>query len=515
MRKTTMVMNREILGALWLTAVLCLTSASATPRHIVFIVADDLGWNDVGFHNPTMFTPNIDKLAYKGVILNSSYVQPVCTPSRNSWMTGIYPFKLGMQRGVIIPGTNECSPLDLEFFPQKLQKLGYSTHIIGKWHLGSCSWNCTPMYRGFDSFYGYYEGKEDYYTKVIGPGIDFHENKKNLNDTTYSAYLYADRGKMIINNHNKSKPLFLYIPFQSVHSPIQVPKRFEDMYPNIKTQQRRQYCGMVSAVDEAIGNITTALTDNGMMDDTLIIFTTDNGGMPTESGNNYPLRGGKTTIFEGGTRAISFVVGAGVEKSGYTYNGLMHAVDWHPTIVAAAGGTIPDYTNEIDGINQWEAISTGSESNRKELVYNLDSSQQRGSQGHAAIRVGDFKLIQGYPGPFSDWYKPDQIYSDIDDELNENDYYARLATEDKMKQREEWIKEGYKHDRKWAGDGLYNLKNDPTEHEDVSESYPDVVNQLKAKLDEYWKSYVEPKTYAIDPRSDPRKFGGFWTPGWC
>ncbi|XP_053378601.1 arylsulfatase I-like [Mercenaria mercenaria] len=211
---------------------------------------------------------------------------------------------------------------------------------------------------------------------------------------------------------------------------------------------------------------------------------------------------------------LFFVVGWG-RKIAIHKNGLKHAVDWDPTIVAAAGGTIPDNSNEIDGINQWKAISTGSESNRKELVYNLDSSEQPGSQGHAAIRVGDFKLIQGYPGPFSDWYKPDQIYSDIDDELNENDYYARLDIEDANKQRYEWIKEGFKHGRKWAGDGLYNLKNDPTEHEDVSKLHPDVVNQLKAKLDEYRKSYVEPKTYAYDPRSDPQKFGGFWTPGWC
>lgn len=500
-----------------LMAVLCQQSiVSAKPRHIVFIVADDLGWNDIGFHNPDMITPNIDKLANKGVILNSSYVQPLCTPSRNSWMSGVYPFKVGMQRGVIIPGTNECSPLSLEFFPQKLQKLGYSTHMVGKWHLGSCSWNCTPMYRGFDSFLGYYEGMEDYYTKVIGLGIDFHENKKQINDTTYSAYLYADRAKKIINDHDKAKPLFLYLPFQSVHSPIQVPERFENMYPHIKTKQRRQYSGMVSALDEAIGNITDVLTENDMLEDTLIIFTADNGGLPLASGNNYPLRGAKTTIFEGGTRAVAFVVGSGLEKSGYTYNGLMHAVDWHPTIVAAAGGTDKESeTNDIDGLNQWEAISTGVDSKRKELVYNLDNSEQPDTQGHAAIRVGDFKYIQGYPGRYRDWYKPDQVYTETSDNLNWHGYHTEPVIEFEMEQSEGLGRNDVKNTRKWEGEGLYNIIDDPTEHNDLSELYPELVKEMEAKLDEYRKSYVEPKTYAYDPRSNPKNFGGFWTPGWC
>lgn len=483
---------------------LCLSSVLAGPRHIVFIVADDLGWNDVGFHNPDMITPNIDELAYQGVILNSSYVQPVCTPSRHSWMTGFYPFKAGLQRGVIQPVAAECSPLNLEFFPQKLQKLGYSTHMVGKWHLGSCNWNCTPTYRGFDSFLGYYNGAEDYYTKKVLNGIDFHDGEKPLNDSTYSVFIYAERAKTVITNHDKSKPLFLYLPFQSVHSPVQVPKRFEDMYPHIKTDQRRKYCGMVSSLDEAIGNVTQALKDNEMFDDTLIIFTADNGGIPTASGNNYPLRGAKSTVFEGGTRAAAFVVGAGLEKTQYTYTGLMHAVDWHPTIVAAAGGSEPLVKSEdMDGLNQWEAISTGSESQRTELVYNLDNALFA-QQGHAAIRVGDFKLIQGFPGPFSDWYLPDQIYEENFDSQNENVFYQKIAEADAPRQL------GF-----FKGEGLYNLKDDPTEHNDLSELFPNVVTQLKDKLDVYRKSLVEPKKFVPDPKSNPDNFGGYWMPGWC
>lgn len=479
---------------------------SAFGRNIVFIVADDLGWNDVGFHNDDMITPNIDKLAKLGVILNSSYVQPVCTPSRNAFMTGVYPFKVGLQRGVILPRVPECSPLNLTFLPQTLKELGYATHIVGKWHLGMCNWNCTPTYRGFDSFLGYYNGAEDYYTKIVNGYMDFRYNTETANETAYSSYIYAKRATQIIEQHDKEKPLFLYLPFQSVHSPVQVPDHFANLYPHIENQQRRQYCGMVSALDEAIGQVVSALETTGLLKDTLIIFTADNGGIPTASGNNYPLRGAKSTVFEGGTRAAAFVYGNGLEKSGYTYNGLLHAVDWNPTIIAAAGGNSGNgdvIDNVIDGVNQWDAIRTGGVSRRTELVYNLDDAFFA-QQGHAAIRVGDYKLIQGYPGPFSDWYKPEQMYKTEITGENENDFYEKLMLED------------FKHDRGlFEGDGLYNLKDDPTEHNDLSNELPHVVDQLKSRLDEYRKSLVPPKAKFPDPKSNPTLYGGYWTPGWC
>ncbi|KAL4235780.1 hypothetical protein ACF0H5_004171 [Mactra antiquata] len=493
---------------------LAFVSVNGTPRNIIFIAADDLGWNDVGFHNEDMITPNIDKLAKLGVILNSSYVQPVCTPSRHSWMTGVYPFKVGLQRAALFAQTAQCSPLDLTFLPQRLQKLGYATHMVGKWHLGMCNWNCTPTYRGFDSFLGYYNGMEDYYNKtnLNLNGIDFHDGEKPLQDTTYSTYLYAQRAQKIIEDHDKSKPLFLYLPFQAVHDPIQVPQRFEDMYPNIQTDVRRKYCGMVSALDEAIGNVTDTLRKNNMFDESLIIFTADNGGWVTQGGNNYPLRGGKVTVFEGGTRGAAFVVGSGLEKSGYTYDGMIHAVDWHPTIVAAAGGELPksEY-DSIDGVNQWEALSTGGESKRTEFVYNLDNALMPPT-GHAAIRVGKYKLIDGYPGPFRTWYLPDQVETEECNPSDERGYYECLQKRDaaKLKDTEKKGLEGI-----WAGEGLYDLSVDPNERNDISRLHPDVVKELKKKLNEYRKSLVRPKPQIPVPASNPDNYGGYWMPGWC
>jgi arylsulfatase A-like enzyme len=328
---------------------------------------------------------------------------------------------------------------------------------------------------------------EDYYNKTRNNGIYFNDGIKAIPaDNRYSTYIYAERAKQIISNHNETKPLFLYLPFQSVHAPIEVPKRFEDMYQHIVNDNRRKFSGMVSAMDEAIGYVTQALTDNGLIEDTLFIFTSDNGGWPIRGGNNYPLRGGKITIFEGGTRAAAFVSGSGIEKNGSTYEGLIHAVDWHPTILSAAGSSVDDIDDSIDGLDQWNAISTGAKSARNEFVYNLDDSFDP-TTGHAAIRVGDFKLISGYPGPYQGWYKPEQELKGASAGFNST----------------------------WSGDGLYNLKDDPTEHNDLSKEHPDVVINLKAKLDEYRKAYVKPNDPKNDDKADPKYHGGHWMPGWC
>ncbi|KAL5014583.1 hypothetical protein ScPMuIL_008853 [Solemya velum] len=488
-----------------LTVFLAEGSVSAKAPHIVFIVADDLGWNDVGFHNPDMITPNIDKLAGGGVILNQSYVQPVCTPSRHAFMTGYYPFKAGLQHMVILPNQAVCSPIKMEFFPQKLKKLGYATHAIGKWHLGFCKWSCTPTYRGFDSFFGYYNGAEDYYTHEIRGYLDLRNNTtpSSQYNGQYSTDVFAQKAVNIIQTHNKEQPLFLYLPFQAVHTPIQVPKKWEDYYPNIKTEGRRQYCGMVTAMDNAIGQVVDSLKREGLYNDTLIIFTSDNGGLPQAHGNNWPLRGGKATIWEGGTRAAAFVHGSGLQKSGYTYDGMMHAVDWNPTILSAAGGTPAD---EIDGVNQWPSLSTGSESSRSEFIYNLDDKLL--PDGHAAIRMGDYKLIAGSPGAYSGWYKPEAFTHLVTDHVIYDTLYGGGNRSQEVDYEMEF-------DTQFRKVRLFNVKDDPTEHDDLSASLSDVVEKLLARMDYYHKQMVPANFPLPSPKSDPKHFNNTWSPGWC
>ncbi|XP_067670409.1 arylsulfatase B-like [Haliotis asinina] len=465
-----------------------LSLASALRPNIVFIVADDLGWNDLGFRNPDMITPNIDKLATEGIIFNNAYVQPLCSPSRTALMSGMYPFHAGMQHMALVRDQPVCLPLNYTLLPQELKKLGYATHIIGKWHLGFCKWECTPTYRGFDTFLGYYVATEDYFTHSDGGYLDFRDNTLPARNYSgeYSANAFAQRAVDIIHRHNVSQPLFMYLPYQSVHGPIAVPKRYEDMYPNVINKGRRQYSGMVTALDEAVGNVTKALKDRGLFDNTLILFTADNGGPIEAYANNWPLRGGKYTIWEGGTKGASFMYGAGLQRTGTTHDGMIHAVDWKSTLVAAAGGT-PDTT--IDGISQWDSIRYGLPSPRTEFVYNIDYFEDA-FEGHAAIRVGDYKLILGYPGAFDGWHKP----------MNK--------TEDDIPAQPVF----------YTGDEpvfLFNIREDPTEHNNIAQKMPDMVAKVRARVEEYKKTMVPSNYPDGDPASDPSNFGGVWSPGWC
>ncbi|XP_046578743.1 arylsulfatase B-like isoform X5 [Haliotis rubra] len=471
------VASLAVVCTLWVVSV----ASSVQPPHIVFIVADDLGWNDVGFHNPQMITPNIDSLARGGVILNSSYVQYVCSPSRNCFMTGYYPYHTGLQHEVIHPLIPGYVPANFTLLPQKLKELGYATHAVGKWHLGFCNWKYTPTMRGFDSFLGYYNGAEGYYTHVRDDGFDFRSNKtvaKNYSGP-YSAMTFASRAEEIIRTHDKTKPLYLYLPFQSVHEPLQVPQRFEDMYKTIRTKQRRTYCGMVSALDEAIGNITQALRDSGLIDNLLLVFTTDNGGPTYLGANNLPLRGAKTTLWEGGTKGVAFVYSKTLlEKLNYTNTGMIHAVDWFPTLLRLAGGR-PD--PGLDGVNQWDMLSRNSPSNRQEFVYNIDDLRN-----DSAIRYRDLKLIYGKPGDYNDWYPLPRLDEDI------------------------------QVDKKtWPLYQLYNITADPTEHHDLATEFPDLLASMKQRLEKWRQSMVPAHYPPRDPKGDPKNWGGVWSPGWC
>ncbi|XP_059170480.1 arylsulfatase I-like [Physella acuta] len=488
-----------------LTFGLCACLAKTPLPHVVFIVADDFGYNDIGYNNPEIISPNLDQLANTGIKLNQSYVQPLCTPSRTAFMTGIYPFRLGLQHLVIGSKQSVCVPQNKTFLPEVLKAEGYTTHIVGKWHLGYCNLECTPTYRGFDTFYGFYSGGEDHYQKTFGNGFDFRFNTSVDREATggYSAEQFASRAVDIIESHDPDTPLYLYLPFQSVHMPLQVPERYLNLYPNVTNQSRKELSAMVSALDEAVGRVVAALKTNGLYNDTLIIFTSDNGGWTPYGGNNYPLRGGKMSVFEGGTRVPAFLHGPMLEKSESTYNGIFHAVDWFATILGAAG---INYTDpDQDGTSQWDSLNFRGAPLRSEFVYNLDYHILP-LQGQSAIRVGDFKLILGYPGLYQSWYQPDDkdqgLYISLDmlEKLNveslpgEVIQQVLIGANDKL---------------------LFNLKDDPNEHNNIYDQHPDIVSQLTDRLEAYKRGYVDPNFPPSDPRADPSNYGGVWSPGWC
>ncbi|XP_012942173.1 arylsulfatase B [Aplysia californica] len=492
------------------------------PPHIVFIVADDLGWNDVGWHNPEILSPNLNRLARKGVTLESAYAQPACTPSRNAFMTGKYPYHTPLQ-DVIDPSEPAFLSDELPILPERLKALGYSTHIVGKWHLGFCNKKYTPTHRGFDSFFGFYMGSQCHYQHTkpdrilrelsssvslfssIGgtllrnfvrlhsvgheTGRDFRFNDSIWRETEgkYSTHAFADRAIEIIQRHDPDTPLFLYLPFQAPHSPITVPPQYSRLYNHIKSPIRRVYSGMVTALDEAVGNITSALYEKGLMDNLLLVFTSDNGGHPYMGGNNIPLRGGKNTIWEGGTRVPTFVYSDTLlRKRRYTNNEILHAVDWFPTFLEIAGGR---REFNIDGVSQWQMISRGRFSSRHEFVYNIEPS------GKGAVRIGNYKLIVGKPGRHNDWY-PVPGMKPIKRKRFKGGRFdnVTLASDPYL---------------------LFNIKDDPSESRDLSRDKPEVLEALLARYRVLNATKVEPHRPGRVAGADPNLYDGFWSPGWC
>ncbi|KAH6937948.1 hypothetical protein HPB50_005460 [Hyalomma asiaticum] len=231
----------------------------AKKPHIIIILADDLGWADVSFHgSPQIPTPNLDALAADGVVLNNYYVHPTCTASRAALMTGLYATRYGLQNVPIQPGEPYGLDLSYTLLPQHLKRLGYETHLIGKWHLGSYRYEYTPTRRGFDSFYGFYYGHQDYYTHTLHhyqngrqvAGLDLWNGTKPALDAlgVYGTELFTKKAVRLIENLDKSKPQFVYLSHQAPHSgnydvPLQAQKKNMDKFPYIGENNRTIYAG--------------------------------------------------------------------------------------------------------------------------------------------------------------------------------------------------------------------------------------------------------------------------------
>eukprot|EP00906_Rhabdomonas_costata_P029300 RCo041365 len=288
------------------------------PPNIVLVLADDIGWADYGFRTPGFPTPVLDWLAASGVQLGSYYTQPLCTPSRSALMTGRYPMRMGMAHGVLLGRHNRSLPLQERTLAQILKRQGYRTHLVGKWHLGFHMWEATPTFRGFDTFYGFYNGLGDYYRHTCFGGYDFRKQTRVEHKAAglYSTTLFEERAREIIAQHDRRHPLFLLLSHQAPHSPLQVPRRFRQRTAGIfpSEPKRDEYAAMVAALDDSIGAVVDALKSREMWSRTVLVFSSDNGGpIPGDSVNmnigasNWPLRGGKHSLTEGGVRGTAVI----------------------------------------------------------------------------------------------------------------------------------------------------------------------------------------------------------------
>ncbi|CAG0894733.1 unnamed protein product [Darwinula stevensoni] len=597
------------------------TSAQVQP-HIILIVADDLGWRDVGFHGSSEIpTPNIDSLAYSGVILHNYYVQSLCTPSRAALLTARYPIHNGMQSYVI---TNpRCWGLDPHerILPEFLNALGYASHAVGKWHLGFCRRAFAPTRRGFASHFGLISGGILGMLTLLDQSVGRIVSALQENEMLENSVLVftSDNGGIgdIDGSRGNNFPLrgmkaTLYEggirAVSAIWSPlIEKPQRvfhglmhISDWLPTIyhlaggnvsdlppqldglnmwpslsrdepslreevllnidpttdsKALRAGRYKiirGMLTLLDQSVGRIVSALQENEMLENSVLVFTSDNGGIGDidgSRGNNFPLRGMKATLYEGGIRAVSAIWSPLIEKPQRVFHGLMHISDWLPTIYHLAGGNVSDLPPQLDGLNMWPSLSRDEPSLREEVLLNIDPTTDS-----KALRAGRYKIIRG-PQEFrgeeiNGWYgdpgtlnlneTTQPLYDETLEYLEENDFAGAtlgdlgyLPSEEKQEMLREEAAVICLRDETNAtacdpslAPCVFDLGVDPCEQMNLVEIGPkaeserngrfwppDLLGFLESRLLAYEESMVPPLNFNVseDPNADPSLWHGMWT----
>jgi arylsulfatase A-like enzyme len=549
-KKTFIAMSSKVYFALVVfccTYALLKADALTTKRpNIIFILADDLGWNDVSFHGSSQIpTPHIDAIGQRGAYLNAYYTQPVCSPTRATLMTGRSVIRTGVYDPVLEGNKGDLS-LNFTMLPQLLKKFGYTNHMVGKWHLGMSSMKFTPLGRGFDTYTaGYLAGAEDYWTHGHADGgnptvLDFWNGTEPQYGFTcqradacpyrkYSTHVFAEEATRIIRGHEgDSNPFFMYLAFQGVHAPLLAPQAYIDSFNStIENPKRRIFAGMVKALDEGIGNVTRTLTETGQLDDTLVIFSTDNGG-PADFFNrnmasNWPLRGMKRTLFEGGVRAVGAIAGAGINRKGDILDGLVHVADFLPSIISSLGGNVKDLGNQDgDGIDVWAYLSGASDSSpRNEILHEAHPEGSTDGNGNA-LRMGIYKIVLRSGSQWSTGSRVESNDGWYGGPGSSDPHYEGAYTLPTGAKTQPWsvhcppppadIEAGFACERRKKGQTkksacLFDVKNDPCEHRDLSQDpkYKDILDKLWNRLSDFRPIAVDSRaaTKSPDPPSCP------------
>lgn len=484
---------------------------------MVIVLVDDLGESGIEMNNPHVLGARVQELREDGVYLSRHYVYKFCSPTRGSLLSGRYPFRLGNTRSNFIPWSRPDG-LELAFdtLPLRLRRLGYRTHHVGKWHLGFYNASYLPVNRGYDSYFGYLTGMQDHFTQQLKGFSDCNKVVDLTNGTrpaheangTYGGWLYSDAAVAVVRAaaaDPRAAPFFLNYWLQNTHGPFEVPSRYSALY-NFSDAKLRVFNGMVSAVDEAVGNLTKALRDGGLWANTLVVYTQDNGAPLGHGGSNFPLRGGKNSNFEGGVRVPTLFSGGAVPagRRGASTDALFHVSDWLPTLVHAAAGASPEPLSDAvsgtipyDGIDQWTLLTSGGAGRRGEIVldhcpegYGMSGTgcnhyQFARAGGVGALIVGEWKLVAGPNG--GEW-------SSRSNGTKCQSFGGRACD----------------------GACLFHLPTDVGEHSDLASAEPDVLQRLLARFDALKAEYHPP---AANPPAENAAMcaaaaaaGGFLTP---
>ncbi len=391
--KSRYLITGSLTGLLSINA--CAAQKAVAKPNFVLIVADDLGFGDLGFHGSKQIpTPNIDRLAASGINFTQGYVSaPVSSPSRAGLMTGRYQVSFGYDNnlGENQPGFDENYaglPVTEKTIATRLKSLGYVTGLIGKWHLGQKP-QFHPLKRGFDEFWGYTGGGHDYFqTAPDGQGY-LVPIECNYKTPQLLTYITDDKGTECVGfiRRHKNEPFFLYASFNAPHTPLQATEADLERFKNISDEKRRKYCAMVYRLDVNVGRILKAIEEEGLTENTLIVFISDNGGpVDSNASINAPLNGQKGILLEGGIRVPFLMSWKGTLPQGITYEKPVISLDLTPTFIEAAGGLIAE-ADKLDGVNLIPYI-TGKTGAAPHDLMNWRFTIS------AAIREGDWKLVR-------------------------------------------------------------------------------------------------------------------------
>lgn len=567
--------------------------------HIVLTLADDLGFNGVGYNgerNAALRTPALDRLAATGLRLESFYAYRLCGPSRASLMTGRFPYKLEAVRTNLIEFWEESgTEPEYTLLPEQLRRHGYATFLVGKWHQGFYHPRYLPTRRGFTSFFGFLGGCEDHVTQRnccpgcerklypgVGTPVDLFRDERPAFGENGSAthshnclrfgaesvavvHRYAARRKLSLQSGVAAvQPLFLFLSLQDPHAPYQTPARFESLYRH-DLPLRNKWSGMISAIDETVANVSSALMSEGLWETSLFIFASDNGSPVSgwgAGGSNAPLRGGKDSDWEGGVRTPAFISGGWLpaHRRGVRLKGLVHIADLYASFCALAGARTaegapgcpsdggPASVDSIDLSSWWRGstvLSAGGAaveppSPRVEIVHDINGYRRAGNQS-GVIRIGDWKLLAkrqiqaSWFGPFAPEapanvsVAQERVRVALDQNTNEQIMGQKGEARGAMRRARRSLlaeasslKEEVRAGQNAARNAyacslgrpcLFNIADDPSEVHNLAPQMPAKVDSLRERLNERYQSFH----LAGVPRGEETATQQVarWRRGWC
>ena len=410
----TRLTGLSALSLILLPGSVCSAGKNDQPN-MLFIMVDDLGWGDLSVNGgKDIYTPNIDKLFQEGTTFTNHYSNcTVSSPTRASFITGLYPDLAGVPGVIRTHDRNSWGYLspDVITLPNALKLAGYNTALIGKWHLGLEAPN-LPNMRGFDYFKGFLGDMMDDYYNHLRHGINYMWlNNHEIRPEGHATDLFTDWTVEYFHKQKESKtPFFLFLSYNAPHFPIQPP---EEWYRKVLKRERgidslrARNVAFVEHLDEAIGKVMESLKTTGLEKNTLIVFTSDNGGSIPHHASNFPLRGGKQEHYEGGIKVPAVMVWPGKIEPGSETPVLCLTMDFFPTLCEIAGKPV---THAIDGISLWPYINREEPGTSDRVVYWVRREGGRyGGKAYYAVRKGPHKLLQNSP------YEPFQLYNVEDD----------------------------------------------------------------------------------------------------